>query len=77
MDHFRLWVGRAGHLTLSGSDLSKETAQLKPVGLGSLSLAACSADRPNRTAGQTPLQMRNSHCVRLPKKKDGLGTTPR
>ena len=57
MDHFRLWVGRPGHLTLSGSDLSKETAQLKPVGLGLLSLGARSADRLNRTSGHTPLQM--------------------
>ena len=57
MDHFRLWVGRPGHLTLSGSGLFKETAQLKPVGLGLLSLATRSADRPYRTAGHTPLQM--------------------
>ena len=57
VDHFRLWVGRAGHLTLSGSDLFKETIQLKPVVLRFPSLAACSADRLYRTTGHTPLQM--------------------
>lgn len=71
MGHIRLSTGRAGHLTLHGSDLSKETAQLKPGGLGLLSSAEHSADRLYRVHPSG--DGKPSHCVASQEKKQMMG----